>query len=441
MPLRVRRRGWWRAMPGLALAAVLLGALAGCSSSSTSGLNISLGLAGSTVDHPAPPPVLAAGGPGGTFAFVYNNQIWIHRPGASSAQQLTHLVLSNGSTIVWGPLVWSPGGRYIAFALVQNPTPGAPGRTAGPLYYVDTSNGNTSTAGGTGSIYGHTYAWYGENMLFFVDGGGVQMFGPLDGDARDWRVVTPFTSPDGVNFDSQGTVYGDISIVGGNLYFSQIQLATLGATGAVGSATLQEIALGFSASDTQPSDIVNFLPLNANNAVQIADLGTAYADPTGTTVTGAWQVSADGSTLVRQHVERVNPQAGTVTSAFCVRTSFGTYPGSFSGCAPVLASVGPQPLAVHPQLSLTNDGGRVAFTGDALYEQSTGGGSVAKLDDAGWVTPPAWSPDGKVVAVTQVAHQSTGSGGVVTDQTNVLVFDGKNAMSFISGGASLSWRP
>src|SRR5579859_1841347 len=78
----------------LALVAVLALALAGCSASSGgSGSPLSLGLAGATSDHQGQPPQIAASGPGGTYASVYNNQIWVHDDGKAGARQLTHLVL------------------------------------------------------------------------------------------------------------------------------------------------------------------------------------------------------------------------------------------------------------------------------------------------------------------------------------------------------------
>ncbi|MGH2514630.1 MAG: hypothetical protein ACRDHP_03160, partial [Ktedonobacterales bacterium] len=124
----------------LVMCVVLLGLLAGCSVSLGGGggsgsSKFTLGLAGSTSDHSAQPPTLN-GGPNGTLAFVYDNQIWLSKSGQSGATQLTHLVLSNGANIAWGPLAWSQSGRYIAFALVQNLTPTAPGGASGPIYYV-----------------------------------------------------------------------------------------------------------------------------------------------------------------------------------------------------------------------------------------------------------------------------------------------------------------
>ena len=110
---RVRRITRLAAAAGLALVLLIV---AGCSAggSSSGGTNISLGLAGSTADHPSAPPSVAAAGPNDTYAFVYDDQIWIHKSGGSNRlrcnagscnpSQLTNIVLSNGADITWGPL-------------------------------------------------------------------------------------------------------------------------------------------------------------------------------------------------------------------------------------------------------------------------------------------------------------------------------------------------
>ncbi|MGZ3681808.1 MAG: hypothetical protein ACXVDI_24875, partial [Ktedonobacterales bacterium] len=182
------RRGLLLTVPLLTLVIAL--SLAGCSTSGGGGTNYSLGLAGSTGDHPSAPPSIPATGPGGTYAFVYDNQIWLRQNGQAQAKQLTHLVLSNGATLFWGPLIWSPGSKYIAFALVENLTPDAPTRTSGPLYYVDAGSGATFLTGGTGSIYGHSYAWWDDNAIFYSSGSGVMLYDLGDCDPRVWQAIT-----------------------------------------------------------------------------------------------------------------------------------------------------------------------------------------------------------------------------------------------------------
>ena len=208
---RVRRITRLAAAAGLALVVLFV---AGCSAggSSSGGTNISLGLAGSTADHPSAPPSVAAAGPNDTYAFVYGDQIWIHKSGSSNQSsscncqsscnpcQLTNIELSNGADISWGPLVWSPDGSHIAFALIQNLTPTTPDRTAGPIYVVNTTTVGTTVTGttvvtpGIGSIYGHNYVWYGPNMLFYSSGDGISMYDIGDPDPRVWQVLSAMTS-------------------------------------------------------------------------------------------------------------------------------------------------------------------------------------------------------------------------------------------------------
>src|SRR5262245_27960616 len=171
----------------------LLLALAGCGIAGGSAASLG-GIGGSTADRPASRPVLAASGPPAAYAFIYDNQIWLHSTKQAELQQLTHLALARSATISWGPLVWSPSGRYLAFTLVENLTPGVPSRSAGPLYVVDTSSahfGAITTTPATGSIFGHTYAWLGDIMLFYSMGGGIFMYNLGDTHPRVWPVVIP----------------------------------------------------------------------------------------------------------------------------------------------------------------------------------------------------------------------------------------------------------
>ncbi len=123
--------------------ALLCMCLAACSATTpgSGGINLSSGLAGSTIDHPGKPPTIAANGPTGAYAFVYDNQIWLRQNGENQAEQLTHMAISKGSIITWGPLVWSPDGRYIAFTVVENLDLASGGSSSyiGLLYYLDTA--------------------------------------------------------------------------------------------------------------------------------------------------------------------------------------------------------------------------------------------------------------------------------------------------------------
>lgn len=436
MPTLSSPRRWMRRWPGmLLLCGTLLALFAGCSFSGGSGSgssSLSLGLAGSTADQPATPPALAQGGPGGTYAFVYDNQVWLRAP-AQPLKQLTHLVLSNGANIAWGPLVWSSSARYIAFSLVQDLNPAGASSSSGPIYIVDTTNGNTILSGGTGSTYGHTYDWYGDNMLFYSSGGSVDMFGPFGCDTtcdpRTWTALTPVQPQGGGVYSGQSVAYGDLAITGNTLFFTQMNLASVGGSGAVGSATVQRLQIGIDSGDVSPDDYATSFPL-AGYASQVANLGKAYAGPHGSVSTGAWDLS--GNSLVAQHIDNVDTRAGQVSSSFCSYDAYGN-------CTAILRDAGRAPLSATPGLSVA--GGRVAYTNGTLYVANTDGSHEAKLANAGWTMPPAVSPDGKLAAATQLVKQSTSASGVVHSTTNVLTFDGSNSLTFVPGGQDFAWNP
>lgn len=456
MPERERRQSrWGPALTGLLLCAVLVGLLAGCSigGSDTGSSKLTLGLAGSTSDHPAQPPTLG-NGPGGTLAFVYDNQLWLRKSGGSGATQLTHLVLSNGATIQWGPLVWSQSGRYIAFALIENLTPTSPGGASGPIFYVDTQGGQVYDTGATGSVYGHSYAWFGDSMLFFATGGGIMMFGPLNvpnADPRTWQALTQIQNPnqDGVTYDGGGVTFGDVAIGSGNgdLFYSLISLTAPGSNGIVGSAQVNITGLPnldeFNrVAQQDQTNNTNQLPywiashISLSPGRRVADLGSAYSDTAGDSVTGAWNISPDESVLIAQHIDRVDTKGGTVSSGFCEKTSGAGY----YDCNAILGDAGKAPLSAHLNISVSSNSGRVAYTSDRLYIASAGGGNESRLASAGWTTPPAWAPDNKAVTVTQLTSTNTDANGVVHNTTNILTFSGgSSGATFIAGGQNPSW--
>lgn len=434
----------------LAVLALLL-TLAGCSGGSSNS-KLTVGLAGSTADHPSQPPQITAQGPDGSYAFVYDNQIWVHQKGQSSAKQLTHLVLSNGATLQWGPLVWSQSGAYIAFSLSQNLTPTQPDRATGPLYYVDASNGTTYSTGGSGNIYGHSYDWLGDGMLFYATGGGVMMYNPGEPshDSRVWQIISPFTAQyhaGTTDYYGSNTAYSDLAIAGNKLFFTQISLTTLGATGEVGTATLQEASLGNLDTTWDTSTIQGWLGSGLTSTAQVANLGAAYADAQGDIVTGVWQVNLDpngAGVIARQQIESVDTKAGTLSSSFCVLQNGNNLDAySFYGCNanPILQAANKQSLAAHANLSISPDGKRVAFSADAVYIQNTDGSKAAKLAEVGWTTAPAWSADGAHVFVTQLVKETVDVSGVKRDDTSVLWFDGgSSAQSLIGGAQNLAWN-
>lgn len=459
------RKAWRvsiRRLAGCAATLALVFVLAACSISGagSGGADFSLGLAGSTADHPSQPPQIAATGPGGTYAFVYDNQIWVHTAGQAGAKQLTHVVLSNGANITWGPLVWSPSGKEIAFALVQDLTPSSPSRVSGPILFVnaasggscgDGSAGTTCSTGATGSAYGHTYAWFTDKTLIYTTGGGIMLYDLGDTQyQRVWQVLTPVTTV--INggttsyYSSGNTGFGDVAVTTtGNLYFTQYTLSRLGAVGQIGSASLHEYSLqalsdyvALPADDLQvPHTLATpTLPLSSYwDQGAIFDLGIAYTDAAGNVVTGAWQISPRGGTLAAQHVDSVDTKAGVVSSHFASCTDF-----SYSGCPPTLQTAGKQPITAHGAMSVSPDGQHIAYSSDALYVQNVGGGGAAKLAGAGWITAPAWSPDGRAAVVTQLVSTSTDAAGVQRNVTNAVTFDGKASAALISGAQDVSWR-
>lgn len=436
MAHKVRTWGWSRRGAYVLLAAAML-VLAACSASGKdSGINFSLGLAGSTADHASSPPTIAQDGPGGTYAFVYDNQIWLKKDGDAAAKQLTHMVLSNGSQIAWGPLVWSESRRYIAFALVENLNlvPGAPPRTSGPIYYVDTAseNGNVFVTSGTGSVYGHTYSWFGDSMIVYSNGSGIMMFALKNGDnsqddARPWQVVA---IPDGPQINSAPYDYysfGDIQIMDGYLYYTRLDVRSPGRVGQVGSAEVRRAALPQYYAQLAARDLALNLPLSQGESV--ASLGALYADPTGGYVTGAWQLRGDR--LVLRHIQGVDVKAGTVASQVCVLPTFGG-----GGCdQQTLSGAKTQPISGHPRIVL-GPSNKAAFTGDAVYVS----GSGDKVSLNGTVGQAAWSPDGTLV-VTQITPQKDdGTGLPRYDTSLVVVTPGQAPIPFIKGAQNISWK-
>lgn len=441
------RRGLLLAMPLLALAIAL--ALAGCSSSGGGGTNYSLGLAGSTADHPSPPPTIPATSPGGTYAFVYDNQIWLRQDKQAQAKQLTHLVLSNGATLLWGPLIWSPSGQYIAFALVENLTPGVPTRTSGPLYFVDTTPGphfgQTYLTFGTGNIYGHSYAWWDDNAIFYTSGSGVMLDDVGDCDPRVWQAISPFQNIGGTptNYTGGNVSFSDIAITHGNqLLATRITLSSPGNTGQVGSASLDTYwlpSLGeykasrdASCGDDHASQWLNEHVQNARaffnqaivNVGSVGNLGIAYTDPNGNIVTGAWQLASNGS-IAWQRIGGIDTKAGIVSSTFC-----------YGDNCSVLHGANKYPIAAHPSLGINGNGNHIAFAADKFYVDNNGA-----VGDAGGNASPDWGP-GDVTVATQLVSQNTDAGGVVRTQTNVVMYSsGKTSSVLIAGAQDLSWKP
>ncbi len=338
-------RGRARAWRGGLVAALTLAALlvAGCTvSSGGGGINFSLGLQGATNDHPATPPQVASSGPDREYAFVYDNQVWVRQKGADKPRQVTQLTLSAGADIIWGPLVWSNSGHSLAFALVVNLTPDSPSSAAGPVYYIDLSHclSSTSTACATyhtpltGSVYGHAYTWFNDDLLIAGGGGGISAYDLHDPNGpRVWQLRTTYTeSQDSIC--PQPSAYGDVGVSVTNLYYTCMTLGGLGKTGAIGSAYLNYLSLlpfvyAFEQSDEVARDqqIANAQNADSNGGGfygnQFASLGNVYSDPQGNPVAGAWSVG--GSTVVYEMIGSVNAKASTAGRTICVTdTTTGT---------------------------------------------------------------------------------------------------------------------
>jgi hypothetical protein len=426
----------------LALASLL--AACGVGSDNSSGSNYSLGLAGSTLDHPSNPPTIAANGPGGTYAFVYDNQIWLRQDGQANAKQITRIPLSNAAYIAWGPLVWSPQGKYIAFALVQDlaPTPGSPPSSSGPIYYVDT----TSCAGdgqycavysaGTGSIYGHTYDWLGESMLVYSSGQGVMLY-----TLNNPRVWTALASRNGQSGSGSLTTFGDLQVVGGNLYYTRMDVKGAGARGVVGSASVYQTFLGTEDQLNKMSGnaLADHFPVGDGSL--LGSLGKVYANNNGEYVAGAWRLrrtSAGVSQMVAQRIDNVDTQSGQVTSSFCTAQIYGGFPAFGGNCGTrLLPSAATQPWGAHPQLAISKDD-KAALAGESLYAQD----AADKLGPAGWTAPPAWSPDGQTVVITNLVKTVTDANGVTRAQTNLVAYaPGQRGATLIEGARNIAWSP
>ena len=436
MRLGIDRGTRGRPLAALALGCALVLVLAGCSTSSGSkgGINFSVGLAGSTADHPAQPPTIAANGPAGTYAFIYDNQIWLRQDGQKSATQLTHLVLSNGGTLAWGPLVWSPSGKYLAFALIQDLTPavGAPPRSSGGIYYVDVSDPKHGTFAtpATGSIYGHTYTWFGDGDLIYSDGGGIQLYNLGSPDPRVFPLYLVNAQPVDANGPTDYYAFGDVTFSEGYLYYTRLDIRSPGRPGAVGSAQLKRANLG--SPDNYGAGEV---PTPTQYTSEVLSLGIAYADAAGDYVAGAWQVRA--GTLVAQQITDIDANAKQLTTRIC-STSTSNYGYGATCPGRILSNVGGQPITIHPQIALASSGRHsAAYMGDALYLQGVDG----KFTPAGWPSPPAWSPDG-LVALTQLASQSTDSAGLTHSTTDIAIFHpGQQGSVLIAGGQNIAWQP
>ncbi|HKT38172.1 MAG TPA: hypothetical protein VJR48_07350 [Ktedonobacterales bacterium] len=422
----------------MSLALVALVALAGCSASGGgSGINVTLGLQGSTADNPAPPPKLAADGPDKTYAFVYDNQVWAHVKGASGLTQVTRLTLSAGATIEWGPLVWSPSGKSLAFALVQNMATDQPIRDAGQVYYVNVSTCLTAAGATcpvyntemTGSVYGHSYDWLNDDWLIAGSGSGISAFDVSDPNGwRTWQLR--MTANDLRDYTCGPTrSYGDVQVVGTTLYYTCMTIAKLGATGAVGTATLNALDLSgvvsdFSYDDPTTRDEMIAGALNGNQGLygsQLLSLGNVYAGPDGEFETGAWRVG--GTALVYERIGSVDTQKGVAARTLCATTVYNLGCGSQP-----ISAVKSQPLAAHPQIAL-GPNSAVAYQGDKLYLSGQSDGIAVSSP-----YPPVWLSGSSALA-TNVTATTTDASGVTRMKANLVIAQSGPPTTLIAGAS------
>ncbi|HLY32324.1 MAG TPA: hypothetical protein VKQ36_14945, partial [Ktedonobacterales bacterium] len=304
----------------LALSLALVAFLSGCSPAggSSDGRSPSASTPTTvTVGSLPTTPAIAANGPDLTYAFVYNNQVWAHVQGKEAPLQLTHFAQPSGATIRWGPLVWSQSGKYLAFALVVNQTPRAITSSSGALYYLDTSSCLTSDVTcqvyqtpGVGSIYGHTYSWYRNDMLIYGSGAGLTLYDVADPNgARTWQARIVSNADPTVDIGDEQCVtprmYGDVQVVGETLYYTCLTLSDIGGVGVVGSALLYQLDLspiGAIEATYDPTNLSTaftrdeslgrlFNQAVLGQALQgsvVVSLGSAYTDHQGNIVAGAW---------------------------------------------------------------------------------------------------------------------------------------------------------
>jgi hypothetical protein len=421
---------------GLALAFGLTLALAACSATDgLGGERIPLSGLGAIANAPVGTPTISGNGPGGHYAFVYGNQIWIKSQNDAQPRQLTHLAFSGTSYFAWGPLVWSPDGGYIAFTLVQDLASGPTERGTGPLYIVNTTTGDVQTSAGTASVYGHAYAWYGDMALFYANGSGISFYdlstfygpSPAD-DPRPWRLVQVDNGPDYSSGTPDYVSYGDLAFSGQTLFVTRFDLTSLGATGQIGQAHVWRYDLYPAPGDYSGGSLDHSYP------TLTADLGIAYADPHSDPASGAWQI-ANGS-IVYQQVTGVDTKAGTVAAKVCYSSWYYYYCGQ-----QLFQQVAAQPVSARPQVALSGDGSLVALSGTALATQGTDGSGFAKYTPGGWGTPPEWSSDGKAVVATQLVSATPDASGVVHFVTNVIMYTGGKSAVMIAGARDFSWGP
>lgn len=416
----------------MALVATLALAVSACSAASGGGAGSlplsALGIGASTEEGM---PAVLGNDPGGEYAFVFGNQIWIKSAKDSAPRQFTHLALPANGQFAWGPLMWSPDDTSIAFVLVQDAS-GALPRSDGPLYVANVATGDVQATSGTASVLGHSYAWYGSHALFYANGLGITFYDLSDpSDPRPYQPVQVGNGPSYASGDPHFTTYTDIQVSGQSLYATRIDVASFGALGQVGRA----VVVQYSASASPDGYSGGNMSLGGGG--QVANLGLAYADSHGHVTAGAWQIAPDGGSMVYQQVNAVDVKAATTTSKICYRYQI------LYGCDQVLfQSLSTQPVDAAPQFGLSGDGSLVAMSGSALGIVRNDGTQSAKSALVGWGAPPQWSSDGKLAVATQLVSATPDVAGVIHYATNVVRYPvGGTPSTLIAHAQDFSWAP
>jgi hypothetical protein len=431
----------WRSV-GIARATVAVGlvltlALAACSASSSGGGGIQIPPLDAGLTSSSAPPTIQGNDPGGQYAFVYANQIWIKLNADAAPRQLTHLALVSSSYFAWGPLVWSPSGSYIAFVLIQDIAGDGPPRNAGPLYIVNTTTDDVHTAGdvqvtaGTAGIYGHAYAWYGDHALFYSNGAGITAYDYSDpSDPRAFEAITVDNGPNYTNGTPGFTTYGDLQFVGQDLYATRIDVSSFGTPGQVGEAHIVHYSVYPSARAYRGGG------LDVGALGQVTNLGLAYSDDQGEVRAGSWAIASDGG-MVYQQVQSADAKANTVKAKTCYVDTVASWCGQ-----ELFQQAGTQPTSSVPQLAFSHGGSLIALSGQALYTEANDGSQFSSTPPGVWGTPPQWSPSASFVIGTQLVSSATDARGVVHYNTNLVMFTlGAKPAVLITGALDFSWAP
>jgi hypothetical protein len=254
------------------------------------------------------------------------------------------------------------------------------------------------------------------------------------------RVWTALASRNGQSGSGSLTTFGDLQVVGGNLYYTRMDVKGAGARGVVGSASVYQTFLGTEDQLNKMSGnaLADHFPVGDGSL--LGSLGKVYVNNNGEYVAGAWRLrrtSAGVSQMVAQRIDNVDTQSGQVTSSFCSGQAYGSYVPMGNCGNRLLPSAATQPWSAHPQLALSKDD-KAALAGESLYAQD----AADKLGPAGWTAPPAWSPDGQTVVVTNLVKTETDANGVTRAQTNLVAYAaGQQGATLIAGARNIAWSP